>query len=95
MSFVDRNIVKRIAVFVLMRLWAILAVSLAAHGVPGDLLEQVIAAAVALLGLVVDIVWSYIDRQKAKAGAVRSLLEAQGKTDLDREWWEVFEKTGH
>ncbi len=87
-GLIDRNIIKRVAIFILMRMGTVVTVWLSAHGVPGDLLEQLVAAAIALLGISLEILWTYIDRQKAKDEGARSLLDAQGKTNLDDDWWE-------
>lgn len=92
---IDRKLFTLVASLVLKRLGTVLAAYLVAKGIPADSAGQLLTAIAAVLGLGSDILLDQIEKRHVADKATRRLLDAQGKTDLDRDWYEVFEKTGH
>ncbi len=91
----DRKLFMLVGSLVLKRLGTVIATYLVATGIPADSAGQLLSAIAAVLALGSDIAFDQIEKRRVADKATRQLLDAQGKNDLDRDWFELFEKHGH
>ncbi len=85
---IDRKLIKLIVSPLLRRLGTALAVYLASKGAPADLLDQLLTAFAAVLGLVFDIVLATIDKRRAENAGARRMLDALGRPNADEVFYE-------
>lgn len=94
-GIMDRKLVMLVGSLIAKRLGTVLATYLVATGIPSDSAGQLLSAIAAVLALASDIVFDQIEKRRVADKATRQLLDAQGKTNLDEDWYALYEKHGH
>ena len=94
-NFLDRKLFMLVGSLVAKRLGTVLATYLVATGIPSDSAGQLLSAIAAVLALASDIIFDHLEKRRVADKATRQLLDAQGKTSLDDDWYALFEKHGH
>lgn len=93
-GIMDRKLVMLVGSLIAKRLGTVLATYMVATGIPSDSAGQLLSAIAAVLALASDIVFDEIEKRRVADKATRQLLDGQGKTNLDDDWYALYEKHG-